>query len=47
VCVGQGTDVKWVSRRRAVGDEKAEVAEGSRDMRVEAGECPERTYFVP
>jgi hypothetical protein len=25
------------------GDEGAEVAEGSRDIRVEAGECPERT----
>jgi hypothetical protein len=28
-----------VSRRYAVGDEGTEVAEGSRDIRVEAGEC--------
>jgi hypothetical protein len=33
--------------RRAVGVEGAEVAVGSRNIRVEAGECPERAYFVP
>jgi hypothetical protein len=31
-----------VSRRHAVVDEGAEVAEGSRDIRVEAGECPDK-----
>jgi hypothetical protein len=36
-----------VSCRHAVGDEGAEVAEGSWDTRVEAGECPEMAYFVP
>jgi hypothetical protein len=29
------------------GDEGAEVTEGSRDIGVEAGECPERTQSVP
>jgi hypothetical protein len=36
-----------MSRRHAVGDEGAEVAEGSRDIRVEAGECPERDSWCP
>jgi hypothetical protein len=36
-----------VSRRHVVGDEGAQVAEGSQDIRVEAGECPERAYFAP
>jgi hypothetical protein len=30
-----------------VGDEGAEVVEGSRDIRVEVGESSERVYFVP
>jgi hypothetical protein len=30
-----------------VGDEGVEIPEGSQDIRVEAGECPERAYFVP
>jgi hypothetical protein len=30
-----------------VGDEGAKVEDGSRDIRVEAGECSERAYFVP
>jgi hypothetical protein len=37
---------EWSSRRHAVGDEGAEVAERSWDIRLEADECPERTYFV-
>lgn len=36
-----------VSHRHAVGDEGTQVAEGSRDIRVEPGECPEGAYFVP
>jgi hypothetical protein len=36
-----------VSRRHVMGDEGAEVAEGSWDIRVEAGECLERAYFMP
>jgi hypothetical protein len=39
--------VKCVSHGHAVGDEGAEVAEGSQDIKVEAGECLERAYFVP
>jgi hypothetical protein len=35
-----------VSRRHEVGDEGAEEAEGGCDI-VEAGEHPERAYFVP
>jgi hypothetical protein len=34
-----------VSHRHAVGDDRAEVAEGSQDIRVAADECPERAYF--
>jgi hypothetical protein len=34
-------------RRHAVGNEGAAVVEGSRNIRVEAGECPEMAYFVP
>jgi hypothetical protein len=29
-----------------VGVEGAEVVEGSQDIRMEAGKCPERAYFV-
>jgi hypothetical protein len=36
-----------VSHRHAVEDEGAEVAEGSQDIRVEAGECPKRVYYMP
>jgi hypothetical protein len=36
-----------VSRRYALGDDGTEVAEGSRDIRVETGECPEGAYVVP
>jgi hypothetical protein len=31
-----------VNRRYAVGDEAAEAAEGSQDIRLEARECPKR-----
>jgi hypothetical protein len=30
-----------------VGDEEAEVGEGTQDIRAEVDVCPERTYFVP
>jgi hypothetical protein len=30
-----------------VGDEGGEVAEGSWDIRVEGGECPQRSYLLP
>jgi hypothetical protein len=30
-----------------MGNEGAEVGEGSRDIRVEAGDCSERACFVP
>jgi hypothetical protein len=29
------------------GNEGAEVAVGSQDIRVEAGDCPEKAYFGP
>jgi hypothetical protein len=35
-----------VSHRYAVGDEGAEVENGNRDIRLEAGEWPEGAYFV-
>jgi hypothetical protein len=35
------------SRRQAVEDEGAEVAEGSWNIRVESSECPKMAYFVP
>jgi hypothetical protein len=36
-----------VSHRHTVGDEGAEVAEGRRDIRMEAGEYPERNILCP
>jgi hypothetical protein len=36
-----------VSESHVVGDEGGEVTEGNQDIRAEAGECPERAYFVP
>lgn len=35
-----------MSSRHAVENEGAEVAEGSQDIRTEAGECPVRAYCV-
>jgi hypothetical protein len=36
-----------VSHKHEVGDEEAEVAEGSWNIRAEAGEYLERAHFVP
>jgi hypothetical protein len=41
MCKGEKS-CEWVS-----GMQGAEVVEGNHNMRVEAGECPVRAYFVP
>jgi hypothetical protein len=36
-----------MSHRHALRVERAEVVEGSQDIRVEADECFKRAYFMP
>jgi hypothetical protein len=54
---GKSVRVCWTGNRRVMetsqvagmrwGDEQAEVGEGSRDIRLGVGHCPERADFVP
>jgi hypothetical protein len=45
-CWAGNCSVKWASRRHAVENKGEEIGEGSRDIWVEAGDCPKRVYFV-
>jgi hypothetical protein len=47
VCWAGNRHVRERRQVSAVGDDGADITEGTRDIRVEADECPERVYCLP